>query len=112
MNLFMQTGEKFTVAEGYDIISYSDGMILLEKNGRYGFMDYTGAWLVEPSLDGAKPFLEGLAAVCRNGKWGMIDTAGNTVVPFDYDSVQTVSSGVIVCHSDRGWTVFTKMSNQ
>ena len=35
----------------------------------------------------------GLAAVAVNGKWGMIDTAGNTVILFDYDSVQSVSSG-------------------
>lgn len=110
--LIYANGEKFTLAEGYDIISYSNGMILLEKNGKYGYMDYTGAWLIEPSLEGAKPFLEGLAAVEVGGKWGVIDTAGNTVIPFDYDSVQTVSSGVIVCHSDRGWTVFAKMTNQ
>ncbi len=107
--LIYADGTKFLLAEGYDIISYSNGLILLEKGGRYGYMDYTGAWLIEPSLSGAKPFVEGLAAVAVNGKWGMIDTAGNTVIPFDYDSVQSVSSGVIVCHSDRGWTIFVKM---
>lgn len=110
--LIYASGEKFTLAEGYDIISYSNGMILLSKDGLYGYMDYTGAWLVEPELEEAKPFLEGLAAIKRDGKWGVIDTAGKTVVPFDYDNIQTVSSGVIVCHSDLGWTVFAKMTNQ
>lgn len=110
--LIYPSGEKFTLAEGYDIISYSNGMILLEKDGRYGYMDHTGAWLVEPSLEGAKPFLEGVAAIKRNGKWGVIDTQGNTLIPYDYDNIQTVSSGVIVCYSDRGWTVFAKMTQK
>ena len=107
--LIYATGEKFTLAEGYDIISYSNGMILLEKNGKYGFMDYTGAWIVQPDLDGAKPFVEGLAPICRGGKWGVVDTAGDVVIPLDYDYVQTTSSGVIVCHYAGGWTVFAKM---
>lgn len=107
--LIYPNGEKFTVAEGYDIVSYSDGMILLEKGGKYGYMDYTGAWMTEPKLTGGKPFLEGLAACAKNGRWGVIDTAGRTVVPFDYDAIQTISSGVIVAHSGRGWTVFAKM---
>lgn len=108
--LIYATGEKFTLAEGYDIISYSDGMILLEKNGKYGYMDYTGAWVVQPELDGAKPFVEGLAPASRGGKWGVVDTAGNTVIPFNYDNIQTTSSGMIVCHRDAGWTVFAKMT--
>lgn len=108
--LIYANGTKFPIPEGYDIISYSNGMILLEKDGKYGFMDYTGAWLIEPVLEGAAPFLEGLAAVKTEGKWGMIDTQANVVIPFDYDSIQNVSSGVVVCHSDRGWTVFTKVT--
>jgi len=108
--LIYANGEKFTVAEGYDIQAYSDGMVLLERDGKYGYMDYTGAWAIKPQLEGAKPYIEGLAAVKQNGKWGMIDTAGNTVIPFKYDNIQNVSSGLIVCHSDIGWTVFTVMS--
>lgn len=108
--LIYADGTRFSLAEGYDIISYSDGMILLEKNGRYGYMDYTGAWVVQPELEGAKPFVEGLAPAMRNGKWGVIDVSGNTVIPFNYDSIQTTSSGMIVCHREAGWTVFAKMA--
>lgn len=111
--LIYANGTKFTLAEGYDVISYSNGMILLKTGGedeKYGYMDYTGAWIVQPELDGAKPFVEGLAPVMRDGKWGVIDTQGKTVIPFDYDSIQTTSSGIIVCHYDGGWTVFAKMA--
>ena len=109
--LIYADGTKFTLAEGYDVISYSDGMILLRSGGgKYGYMDYTGAWIVAPELDDAKPFVEGLAPVRRGGSWGVIDTAGNTVIPLAYDSVQTTSSGIIVAHWDGGWTVFAKMA--
>lgn len=108
--LIYADGQKFTLAEGYDIISYSNGMILLEKNGRYGYMDYTGAWIIQPQLEGAKPYVEGLAPIKRDGRWGVTDTSGNTVIPFCYDSIQTTSSGMIVCHRNGGWTVFAKMA--
>ena len=109
--LIYANGTKFTLAEGYDVISYSDGMILLKSGaGKYGYMDYTGAWIVQPELEDAKPFVEGLAPIERDGKWGVIDMAGKVVIPLAYDSVQTTSSGIIVCHREDGWTVFAKMA--
>ena len=109
--LIYADGTRFTLAEGYDVISYSDGMILLRSGGgRYGYMDYTGAWIVQPELDDAKPFVEGLAPIFRGGKWGVIDTSGDVVIPLAYDNVQTTSSGLIVCHREGGWTVFAKMA--
>ena len=73
-------------------------------------MDFTGAWLGTPDYDMARPFSEGLAACMKDGKWGMIDMAGNVVLPFIYDSVQSASSGVIVCHSASGWNTYLKMA--
>ena len=111
--LIYADGSKFTLAEGYDVISYSDGLILLKTGGgdsKYGFMDYTGAWIVQPELEDAKPFVEGLAPVKSGGKWGVVDTGGRTVIPYEYDSIQTTSSGLIVCHYEGGWTVFAKMA--
>ena len=111
--LIYDDGTKFPLPEGYDVISYSNGVILLKSVGgnvKYGYMDYTGAWIVPPELEDAKPFVEGLAPAESGGKWGVFDTAGNVVIPFAYDSIQTTSSGVIVCHYEGGWTVFSKMA--
>ena len=104
-------GSEFPIPTGYKTQAYSDGVILLTRGDRYGYIDYTGAWVGAQSYDGAKPFSEGLAACSADGKWGMIDTSGNTVLPFIYDSVQSASSGVIVCHSPvTGWHVYLKMT--
>ena len=102
-------GTDFPIPAEYNVESYSNGVMLLEKNGKYGYMDYTGAWLNTPDYEDAKPFMEGLAACMKNGRWGMIDTAGNTVIPFMYDYIQSASSGIIVCHSENGWNTYMKM---
>ena len=83
---------------------------LCEKNGVYGYMDYTGAWLNSPDYEDARYFMEGLAPCKKDGKWGMIDTKGNTVLPFVYDYIQPTSSGIIIAHSENGWNTYMKMA--
>ncbi len=109
--LIYPDGTEFYIPPGYDMISYSDGMILLEKDGKYGYMNYTGRWVIQPTLDGASPYLEGVAAMEKNGYWGMVDTEGNTVIPFRYDYVSNASGGIVAAYSEGiGWELYTKMS--
>lgn len=105
-------GGLINVPGGYNIVAYSDGMILLERDGRYGYMDHTGRWIVQPELTFAEPFCEGLAAAgYAEGQIGMIDKEGRTVVPMVFDAVSSCSDGVIAAYSaGNGWTVFNKMS--
>jgi len=104
-------GNDFPIPVGYKVLSYSDGVILLQKNdGTYGYLDYTGAWLNMPEYEDAEPFVEGLAACKKNGRWGVIDTTGKTVIPFMYDYIQSASSGIILCHSENGWNIYLKMA--
>lgn len=105
-------GERFPLPVGYNLKAYSDGMILLEKDGLYGFMDYTGAWIAEPIYSYAEAFCEGLAVLkTRDGRFGMIDTAGNIVLPFAYSHISSCSDGLVVCYSDtNGWEVMRKMT--
>ena len=87
-------------------------MILLSRDGKYGYMDYTGKWIVEPNLLEASPFIEGVAAIKnRGGKCGMIDRSGNAVIPFKYDYVSNISSGLVAAYSEStGWDIYTKMA--
>ncbi len=105
-------GKEFDIPVGYEIKSYSDGMILLEKDGKYGFMDYTGAWIAEPIYTYAEPFYEGLAVLSAgDGKTGMIDTKGNIIFPFAYDHISSCSDGVITAYSEsNGWEIFFKLT--
>jgi hypothetical protein len=47
--------------------------------GKWGFIDKTGVFLIEPKYDYAGKFSEGLAGVEIRGKWGYIDKTGKYV---------------------------------
>lgn len=105
-------GERFSIPSRFNLKGYSDGMLLLEHNGLYGFMDITGDWVAEPIYKYAEAFHEGLAILeTTDGRYGMIDTDGNIVLPFAYKSISSVSDGIIAAFSDEyGWQIIRKMT--
>ncbi len=102
-----KTGTEFPLPSGYTLKGYSCGMLLLEKEGRYGFMDYTGAWIAEPVYAAATPFINNLATLTTSdGRVGMIDTEGNIVLAFAYQSISQASSGLVAAyHKEQGWMI-------
>ncbi len=105
-------GRTLNYPEDCTLISYSDGMLLLEMNGLYGYMNHLGEWVIEPKLVYAEPFCEGLAVIAYSTKQlGVIDTAGNIVMPTVYQYIENCSGGVITAyHHTGGWTVYNKMT--
>ncbi len=104
-------GSEFSLPPDYDLVAYSDGILLLEKNGYYGYMDYTGKWILDPIYTYAEPFYEGLAAVGTDGAVGLIDVGGNFVISPLFDYVSSVSGGAFAAYDgDYGWVIFNKMA--
>ena len=111
--LLDKKGNIFPIPAGYEIEAYSDGVILLSKDGKYGYMDYTGAWIAQPIYDYARPFSEGVAvAGFADGTRLMIDTAGDIVIPAgEYRYISDVSSGVVAAWTlDGKWEILHKMA--
>ena len=111
--LLDKNGKKSTVIpEGYNLVSYSDSVLLLERNGRYGYYHRDGYWVAQPIYTYAAPFIEGVAVLgYTDGVKGVIDTAGNIVIPFEYTSISNASTGIFACYSEAyGWKVFAKVS--
>ena len=56
------------------------------QNGKIGFIDSTGYFVIRPQFRSANDFSEGLAAVRIDGTYGFIDEAGHFVIEpqFDY----------------------------
>lgn len=109
--LVYPNGEQFSIPVGYRLVSYSDGILLLEKDGLYGYLTNTGAWILQPEVTDAKPFLEGVAVVQQDGKYGAINTAGEYVLPCKYNYISNVSSGTVVAYSEQdGWEIYQKMT--
>lgn len=110
--LVRPTGEQFNIPQGYNLISYSDGILLLEKDGKYGYMNYLGSWIRDPEFPDARPFIEGVAAAqSKEGNWGMINTDGEFVIPCFYSYISDISSGTVAAYSEStGWTVYQKLT--
>ncbi len=106
-------GAKFAIPQGYSLVSYSDGVLLLEKEGKYGYLDYTGKWIAQPIYTYARPFMEGLAVVgFEGGRKCVIDTTGDVVIPFYYNEITDLSGGLMAAwKSGAGWVLFENMTS-
>jgi len=109
--ILREDGSEFQLPRGYTVISYSDGIFCLMKDRKYGYFDYTGKWIVQPTYDSATYFSEGMAVVSKGGKSALIDTNGNLLTPFVFDKIQPVSSGLIAAYEETvGWVILSKIS--
>lgn len=62
------------------IVDEYDGLALVELNGKYGFIDKTGKFVIEPQFRDASQFFEGLAIIeTIDFKQGVIDKSGKIV---------------------------------
>jgi hypothetical protein len=59
-----------------DAGTFREGLAVVQKNGKYGYINREGVEVVPCVYDGAWGFSEGLARVRKNGKWGYINREG------------------------------------
>lgn len=69
-----------------DILT-EEGVIAVEQDGKWGFVNCDGKTCIKPLYEEARSFSNGLAAVKRAGKWGFIDGDGNVVIGFQFSDV-------------------------
>ena len=70
----------------YDKVDrFREGLAVVKKDKKYGFVDKSGKEVVPCQYDFALEFSEGLASVKKGDKWGYIDKSGKTVIPFRWD---------------------------
>ena len=65
-----------------DFSGYSEGLARagVYTGIKWGYIDKTGKFVIEPQFSRAGDFCEGLARVKINGKWGYIDKTGEFIV--------------------------------
>lgn len=80
--------------------------------GKWGYIRKTGEIAATPQYDGAKPFSEGLAAVCIGDSWGYIDKEMKIAISPKYSEVSGFSEGLAaVCLSGK-WGYVDKKGNE
>lgn len=74
--------------------SFIEDLSLVEKDGRFGYLDYHGNEIIKPQYEHADFFSEGLAAVEVKGKYGYIDKANKIVIKPKFDQASYFSEGI------------------
>ena len=82
---FKKTNLYILETEYYGISSFSDGLVGVRKNDKWGFIDTLGRLIIPYQFDLINPFMEGVAAVSINEKMGFIDKKGNWVIKPKFD---------------------------
>lgn len=86
---------------------FSDGLALVVKGKKFGFVDESGAWVLEPGFSNWDAsltecaFREGLAPVKQKGGYGFIDRKGALVIEPRFQAVNgTFSEGLAAVKQD------------
>lgn len=93
-----------------EIYLFQDGLARVCVDGKYGFIDTQGNYVIEPKYDGAEDYSNGYALVYitietpAEGFWGpgsynlygLVDTQGREVLPTQYDAIDPLTEDGLV----------------
>lgn len=105
---FIDTTGKIVDGPLTNCSTFSEGFAIASQNGKYGFINNKGEFVIKPTFQECKPFSQGLAAVKMNNKWGYIDSDGDYVIdPNFQDCYSFVGDFAIVKINDK-WGIIDK----
>lgn len=92
--------------EAFDMAySFADGMAIVARDGKYGFVDTSGRIAIPLVYEDARSFGNGYAGVMIEGKFGFIDKAGNLVIEPRFDDVRSFKDGACAVRIGEKWGV-------
>lgn len=94
----------------YDrVYNFSDGMARIEKDGKTGYINKNGDYVIPPIFSSGGAFAEELAPVMdvNSGKWGYVDKKGKFVIPPLYSKARRFSGGLAAVWKDFKWGYIT-----
>jgi hypothetical protein len=77
-----------------DVPRFSEGIVRVKSEGKWGFIDGHGNKITEFKYEEASDFKNGFAAVGLNGKVGFIDNTGKERIPLIYDDATIFINGL------------------
>ena len=107
--LVNKEGELLSLPEDYTVQAYSDGILVLEKNGRYGYFSCDGYWIADPIYKKAAPFAGDIGVVIdQKGTYTALDKRGKALLSLPFDYLTSISSGKMLGYrTDKGWMLFS-----
>jgi len=81
-------------------LNISEGLVVIEKNGKFGYSDFNGRIVIAPIFDYCWPFAEGRGRVyqetTQQGLFGYVDRVGKQVIPCRFTEASDFSEGYAV----------------
>lgn len=75
---------------------FHDGLARVWRDGKFGFINEQGEYVVTPQYNWAEEFSEGYAVVRLNGLYGYIDTTGAVVIKPQYTYAESFTNQMAV----------------
>lgn len=88
-----------------------EGLWLTRIDDKWGYIDKTGKWIIEPKFQHIYGFTEGLAAVNINGQWGYMDKNGQWVIEPTFSAVKPFSEGLAATGFNGKWGYIDRTGN-
>ena len=63
-------------------------------DGKWGYVDRSGNWVIQPQFNMVDNFKDGIASVMIGNKWGWIDKTGKIVIEPQFELVEDFSEGL------------------
>ncbi|MGI9015259.1 MAG: WG repeat-containing protein [Phycisphaerales bacterium] len=99
-----RTGQVSIPFEFDEARPFQNGVAAVRVGDRWGIIDRTGDYLVEPTYMNGPSFAESdVAPVNFDGKWGYIDLQGNIVIEPTFDKARSFSDGCAPFSLDGAW---------
>lgn len=90
-----KNGKKIVKFGKYKFIdNFSDGLALVKKNRRYGYINSSGQIQIEPQYVYARRYSDGLAPVKNRIYWLYINKNGKSVINYHFKDVQPFKNGI------------------
>jgi len=77
----------------------TEGLFPALKNGKYGYLDATGKWIISPSFLEVGTFSEKFSTYRYTTTWGTINTEGKMVAEAKWDKINSFIEGVAIAES-------------
>lgn len=73
---------------------FSEGLAMVELNGKWGYINNKNEMVIEPKFDFTNGFKEGRAFVKINDKWGCINKSGDMLIKPQFEHVLKFQNGL------------------
>jgi len=99
----MKLAQKQPDSVSYDhVYEFLHGIAMVEKKGKFGFIDTSDRIVIPVQLEAVKAFRFGRAAFKLDGKWGFIDDFGKIVIPAKYDKADDFDRNYLSMVAEKG----------